>query len=160
MIKNITESNLAECAEVIQKAFLTVANHFGFTQENAPFFTAFATTTERLEYQLFTENRLMFAYFDNDKIVGYYSLLFLDNNECELNNLCVLPDYRHKKIGEQLLQNAFTVAKENNCKKIKISIVEENEVVKKWYASFGFIHTNKEKLDFFPFTCGYMEKLL
>ena len=25
---------------------------------------------------------------------------------------------------------------------------------------FGFIHTGVQKFDFFPFTCGYMEKIL
>lgn len=160
MITKITESHLAECVEVIKTAFLTVANDLGFTQENAPRFTAFATTLERLQYQFYTEKRLMFAYIENSKIVGFYSLLLLDNNECELGNLCVLPEYRHKKIGAQLLQNAFTVAKEQNRTKMKIGIVEENTVLKNWYASFGFTHTGTEKFDFFPFTCGYMEKVL
>lgn len=37
-------------------------------------------------------------------------------------------------------------------------IVEENNVLKKWYESFGFVHIGTQKFDFFPFTCGYMEK--
>lgn len=38
-----------------------------------------------------------------------YSLLLQENNECELNNLYVLPAYGHKGIGEKLLENAFNV---------------------------------------------------
>ena len=41
--------------------------------------------------------------------------------------------------------------------KIKIGIVEENKVLRKWYDSLGFIHIGTKKFDFFPFTCGYME---
>lgn len=41
-----------------------------------------------------------------------------------------------------------------------IGIVEENIVLKEWYASQGFIHTGTQKFDFFPFTCGYMEKTI
>lgn len=48
----------------------------------------------------------MFAYYDDGKIIGYYSLALQDNNECELNNLCVLPQYRHKHIGAKLLEDA------------------------------------------------------
>ena len=90
---------------------------------------------------------------------SYYSLL-LQDDECELNNLCVIPSYRHQGIGETLLRNAFQVAMDLHCNKMNIGIVEENLVLKRWYESFGFVHTGTHKFDFFPFTCGYMEKSL
>lgn len=161
MIKEIDKNNVAECVEVIRKSFLTIAEQFGFTIENAPRFTAFATTEERLLYQLENEPRFMFGYFDSDgKIIGYYSLLMQDKGECELNNLCVLPEYRHKKIGHELLMDAYKQAEIHKCNKINIGIVEENKVLRKWYENEGFVHTGTEKFDFFPFTCGYMVKEL
>lgn len=33
----------------------------------------------------------MYAYFVEGNVVGYYSLSLLENKECEMNNLCVLP---------------------------------------------------------------------
>ena len=162
MIKEIDKSEIAECVSVIRKSFLTVADEFGFTVENAPYHTAFATTEEKLLNQLEYEHRLMVAFYDdgNGKIQGYYSLQYLENSECELSNLCVLPEFRHKKIGEALIEDAFARAKSNNCTKMKISIVEENKVLRKWYEAHGFIHTHTIKYDFFPFTCGYMERKL
>ena len=161
MIKEISKNEFAECVNVIKKSFQTVADEFGFTIENAPRFTAFATTVERLFYQLEYEHRLMMAYFsDEGKILGYYSLMFMENSECELSNLCVLPEFRHKKIGEALIEDAFARAKSNNCTKMKISIVEENKLLRRWYEAYGFIHTHTEKFDFFPFTCGYMQREL
>ena len=163
MIKEIDKSEIAECVNVIRKSFLTVADEFGFTIENAPRFTAFATTEERLFYQLEYEHRLMMAYYDDGdgRILGYYSLMFLENSECELSNLCVMPEFRHKKIGEALLEDAVIRAKKvkkTGFKKMKIGIVEENKRLRKWYEAHGFIHTHAEKFDFFPFTCGYMER--
>ncbi|MBO5967740.1 MAG: GNAT family N-acetyltransferase [Clostridia bacterium] len=160
MIKQIERKDLAECVEVIRESFSTVADEFGFTAENASRFTAFATTEDRLVWHLVGEHRPMFAYFDNETIGGYYSLLLQENNDCELNNLCVLPVYRHRGIGEALLKHSFEVAKELNCKKMNIGIVEENQVLRRWYESFDFIHIGTKKFDFFPFTCGYMEKYL
>ena len=160
MIKKIEKKELDECVKVIQESFLTVANEFGFTVENTPKFTAFATTCEKLQWQLNEEHRLMYAFYDNGRIVGYYSLLLLENNQCELNNLSVLLTYRHKGIGGKLLKNAFEVSKELGCTKMNIGIVEENTVLRKWYETFGFRHIGTEKFDFFPFTCGYMEKEL
>ena len=113
---------------------MTVANELGFTTENAPRFTAFAMSDDSLYYQLDNEHRIMIAYYlDNGKIVGYYSLLLQENNQCELNNLCVLPDYRHKSIGADLLNDSFSRAKSKKCTTIKIGIVEENKVLRKWY---------------------------
>ncbi len=158
MIKQIEKRHIEECVEVIHNSFMTVAEEFDITKENAPNYVAFATNGERLEHQL-DDGRLMFAYFRDDKIVGFYSLV-IDDNKCEINNLCVLPEYRHGSIGKSLLENAFEKAKEFGCARIEISIVEENKILKKWYEKFGFKSTYKKKYDFFPFTCGYMEKLI
>lgn len=102
----------------------------------------------------------MYGYFDNGIVVGYYSLLLQDNNECELNNLCVIPGCRHRGIGEELVKHAFQIAGELGYQKMNIGIVEENAVLRRWYEAFGFVHTGTQKFDFFPFTCGYMERRL
>lgn len=159
-IKRIEEKDIPECVNVIRKSFLTIAERFGITMENAPYFTAFSTTNEKLKGQFEDENRAMYAYYEDGKIIGYYSLELLGKGICELNNLCVLPEYRHKKAGEKLLCNSFDAARSFCCKQMKVGIIEENEVLKQWYQSFGFVHTGTRKFDFFPFTCGYMEKEL
>lgn len=160
MIQKISKNEMPNCVQVICKSFMTVADEFGFTIENAPRFTAFATTEERLLYQLEKEKRLMFACYENGKMVGYYSLLKQDEKECELNNLCVLEEYRHKQIGEQLLKHAISEAKKMGCLQMNIGIVEENVKLRKWYEKHGAEHMGTEKYDFFPFACGYMKKLL
>ncbi len=160
MIQPINHNDIKECVDVIKESFLTVANEFGFTRENAPRFTAFATTEQRLSWQLNNKKRPMYAFIVDRKIVGYYSLALQDNKECELNNLCVLPQFRHKGIGEKLLLHSFEAAKNLNCSRMNIGIVEENQLLKKWYESFGFKHIRTQKFDFFPFTCGYMELIL
>ena len=53
MIKRVEEQDIAGCVKVIKESFATVAKEFGFTVENAPGFTAFATTEDRLKYHLF-----------------------------------------------------------------------------------------------------------
>lgn len=159
-IRYMSVDEIPDCVRVIRTAFKTVADEFGFTEENAPRFTAFATEENRLKYQLLEERRPMYVYLVNGQIVGYYSLALLGDGEAELNNLAVLPEFRHQKIGQKILQDCFSRLKDFEVTTLKISIVEENTVVRKWYESFGFIHVNQQKYDFFPFTCGYMEKKL
>ena len=161
MIKEIDRNDIPECVQVIKDSFMTVAGELGLTAGNAPRFTAFAISEERLIYQRDNENRLMIAcYLDSGKIIGYYSLLFQDNNRCELNNLCVIPEYRHRKTGSALLNDACERAGNKGCVTVCIGIVEENKVLRRWYEDNGFVHTGTRKFAFFPFTCGYMEKQL
>ena len=157
-IRQMSIEEIPECVNVIRSSFKTVADEFGFTEENASRFTAFATDEERLRYQFTVEKRPMYVYLNQGKIVGYYSLALLENGNVELNNLAVLPEYRHQKIGEKLLFDAFEKVKQFGRNKLEIGIVEENQRLRKWYESFGFMHTGTKKFDFFPFTCGYMEK--
>lgn len=160
MIREVRREEIPICAQVIKKSFMTVADEYGFTEENAPRFTAFATTTDRLFWHMDNEKRPMYVFEEDGVLCGYYSLFLQENGECELNNLAVLPEYRHKGIGKQLLEHAFIIAKEAGCKIMNIGIVEENTVLRSWYELNGAIHIGTKKYDFFPFTCGYMKKEL
>ncbi|MBQ8960661.1 MAG: GNAT family N-acetyltransferase [Ruminococcus sp.] len=161
MIKVIDGTLVPECVQVIRESFLTVAEEFGLTQENAPRFTAFSTDENRLFYQLDVQQRLMAAWVDSDgKIIGFYSLFPQSDRECELGSLCVLPEHRHLGIGSRLLEDSFSRAKKAGFSQMKISIIQENERLRRWYESKGFEHTSTEKFDFFPFTCGYLQRKL
>ncbi len=110
MIRKINREDVPECVKIIKNSFMTVAEEFGFTAENAPRFVAFATTEDRLYWQIDNENRLMFLYEEKGILCGYYLLLIQENCECELNNLSVLPEYRHAGIGKKLLEHAYQSA--------------------------------------------------
>lgn len=157
MIREVVYEDIPSCVSVIKRSFQTVADEFGFTVENAPRFTAFAMTEERLHWQLEQEHRLMYVFCDGETICGYYSLLMQDDKACELNNLAVLPEWRHKGIGKRLLEHAIRIARERDCTTIHLGIVEENKVLRSWYEQNGAVHTGTQKFDFFPFTCGYMK---
>lgn len=160
MIQKINEVHIPACVQLIRHSFRTVADDFGFTQENAPGFTAFATTEERLRWHMQGEHRPMYAFFDGDTIIGYYSLQLEGNAHCELSNLCVHPSFRHQGIGEALLNHAFQTARELHYPALRIGIVEENRQLRSWYESFGFRHLGTKKFPHHPFTCGFMEKQL
>ena len=142
MIREVSRSDVPGCVRVIRESFMTVADELGFTEQNAPRFTAFAVTEERLIWQLENEPRLMLMYLaESGEQIGYYSLLFEDNGGCELNNLCVLPEHRHGGIGTELLNDAFRRAEEQGSSLMKIGIVEENTLLRRWYQQNGFVHT-------------------
>ena len=159
MIRTALKEEIPEITAVIRESFMTVADTFGITRENAPRFTAFSISEDRL-YQEMEEKRPMLVFESEGRISGYYSIKLLDDHTCELNNLSVLPEYRHRGIGGRLLQHAFETARSLGCTVMHIGIVEENAILRRWYESYGAVHAGTVKFEFFPFTCGYLIKQL
>ena len=160
MIRKVEREDIPTCVNLIRSSFMPIAEEFGITKDNAPGYTAFAISDDRLFRQMDEEHRPMFAAEEDGVLCGYYSLLIQENGECELNNLAVLPQYRHRGIGKQLLEHSYTIAKSMGCHVMNIGIVEENTVLRQWYEQNGAIHIGIKKFDFFPFTCGYMKREL
>lgn len=154
-IRRIGEENLEECAEVIRQGFMTVAKDFGLTKENCPTNGAFIEkkrlVTER------EKGHQMYGVVDQEKIVGYMQLERNTAEEFFLQKLVVLPEYRHKGIGKQLLDHTKELVKNWGGKRISISIIEENQVLKAWYMEYGFIPTRVHKFEHLPFTVGFLE---
>ena len=53
MIREVKRDDIPVCVDIIRKSFETVADEFGFTIDNAPRFTAFATTEDMVWICLF-----------------------------------------------------------------------------------------------------------
>ena len=157
MIREMRREEIPVCVEILRKSFQTVADEFGFTKENSPYFVAFSACDERLIKQLDEQHRPMFVYEKDGVLCGYYNLLMQENNECELGSLSVLPEYRHKGIGKELLMHSLDQARRAGCKTLNLSIVEENQVLRRWYEANGAEHLYTKKFDFFAFTVGYMK---
>ena len=155
MVRQLETADFSAAAEVIRAGFATVAEEFGLTEQNCPKHTAFVTTAERLRTH-FTWGWRMFALYEEERLVGYVSLSE-ENGTFELHNLAVLPECRHKGYGRQLLDFCKAKVKEAGGEKIVLSFIEENGVLKNWYAKNGFVPTGTKKFEHLPFTTGYME---
>lgn len=99
----------------------------------------------------------MYALYNGEKIIGYMSLFKEGDDVFELHNLAVLPEYRHNGFGKLFLDHAKEVVSTLGGKSIKVGIIEESDVLKKWYIANGFVHTGTKKYDHLPFTSGYLE---
>lgn len=156
MIKQVeNKEQLNICLDIIRSSFLTVAEEFGLTENNCPSHTAFMTI-DKLQKQ-FDDCRPMFLFYQDDVPVGYFSLAKCGDEEWELNNLAVLPEYRRLGIGKSLVNYAVTTVKNYGGNKISIGIIEENTLLKNWYLKLGFNHISTRKFEHLPFTVGFMK---
>lgn len=152
-VENKEQLNI--CLEIIRSSFITVAREFGLTENNCPSHTAFITM-DRLKMQ-FDDGRPMFLFYQDAVPVGYFSLAKCSDEEWELNNLAVLPKYRHLGIGKAMVDYAISMVKNYGGNKISIGIIEENKTLKIWYMKLGFKNISTRKFEHLPFTVGFME---
>lgn len=155
-VENKKQLNI--CLEIIHSSFITVAKEFRLTENNCPSHTAFMTM-DKLEKQ-FEDGSPMFLFYQNDMSVGYFSLKKFSDEEWELNNLAVLPEYRHLGIGKAMVDYAVVMVKNYGGTKISIGIIEENITLKNWYLNLGFKCISTRKFEHLPFTVGFMEMKL
>lgn len=156
MIEKINDLNmLGICQNIIQQSFKTVAENFGLTVENCPNHTSFITE-DKLKKQ-FSDGADMFLYEKDEKYIGYFSLIKKSRSVYELDNLSVLPEFRHMGIGREMVEYAKNYATLKNGETISIGIIEENTVLKEWYKQLGFEHKGTKKFEHLPFTVGFME---
>ena len=154
-MKPLTVEDVSEYAEVIRQSFSTVARSLGFTHDNCPIHTSFITDTQLKDR--YKEGYYPYGCFIENKIIGFVSLTDTGNNEYALDHLAILPEYRHSGYGKSLLDFCKSRVREIGGNKIAFAIIEENCVLKDWYAANGFIHTGTKKFEHLPFTVGYME---
>lgn len=155
-IHSIKPYELESALRIIRNSFATVADEFHLTKENCPGYTAFITL-EKLKIKYDSGDR-MYMYTLDSVPVGVFSLKQLDYETWELDHLAVLPEYRHRGIGKELLEFAEKTIQVQNGKLLKIGIMEENVKLKQWYMRNGFLSTGTKCFAHLPFTVGSMEK--
>ena len=162
MIRQIKKDELPLCLDFIHLCFSTVAEKFGFTQENAPGHNAFMPL-EKLEnfwnwgflmYGLFEENQN-----GNMELIGYFSLS-KDPDKTDtyvLHNLCVKPELRKQGYGKQLLDFAKDKVRELGGKILFLDFIDEYKELKEWYFKNGFEFKGTVKYEHLPFIVGFAE---
>ena len=157
----LPRADLPRAAEMIRASFASVAREFGITKENCPRHTSFITV-EELEAGL-DRGWLPFGLYGLSadgqwpSLQGYVSLSEEGEGVFKLHNLAVLPERRHKGYGKQLLDFLKAKVTELGGNKITLGMIEENTVLKAWYAANGFVHTGTKKFPHLPFTVGFFE---
>ncbi|MDD2372966.1 MAG: GNAT family N-acetyltransferase [Syntrophomonadaceae bacterium] len=152
----VSEAELSNSVNVIRESFITVANQFKLTRENAPSNAAFIELEDLLKMK--EKDIHLFGVFKDEIQIGFFTVERNDNDLCYLNKLAVLPGYRHNGYGKKMLDFVFLYIKRAGGGKISIGIINENLVLKNWYIQSGFTETVIKNYPHLPFEVCLMEK--
>ena len=145
-----------ELAAVIRASFITVAEDFEITPENAPTNPAFLQKDDLLKS---AENKGVnyYGYYEYGKLIGCYALEKALQGTYYLERLAVVPEERHRGIGMKLVMDSFQRVKERGGVKVSVAIIDEHQVLKDWYKSIGFKETGRKTFSHLPFNVCFLE---
>ena len=156
MIKPISRTDLYDCLGIFHQGYETVAIEFGLTEENCPDRGRASLPYQKL-MTAFENGTLMFGYYYKDKLVGFLGMKMNGYDACGIDDIIVLPEYRHRGYGKALLDFCKQKANELGASKIKLGMIDDNKRLRKWYEENGFVTVGYKKYEGAPFTVGRME---
>ncbi len=154
----ILEEGLDEWVEIIRKSYETVAATFMITEEQVPTNGAFLKV-EAL-HRMINQGATLFGLWDGELPVGFAALEKESERGYRLEKLAVLPEFRHKGYGRQLVDYTTNYIKEQGGKEITLGVIDEHTILKEWYQTLGFRMTKHKKFKHLPFTVCFMKKSL
>lgn len=157
LIKELTtETELETSVKIIADSFATVAAEFKLTKDNCPTHPSFVTIKQLMEMK--RKGLKLFGLFVEGAQFGFVALEKKKDKAFSMEKLAVLPEYRSKGYGGELVDFVNNNVKDAGGKKLSIGIIDEHTVLKQWYESKGFKQTARTKFEHLPFTVCFMEK--
>jgi len=78
------------------------------------------------------------------KVIGYACLWHIDD-QMEIANFAVSPEFRKKGIGGMMMERVLAEAEKRSCTSVMLSVRESNEAGLNLYAKSGFVEVERRK---------------
>ena len=153
-----SEEELRRCVDLLRAAFGTVARDFGLTEESAPTNAAFTTLNNLIRH---LQNGLtLFGMHCGALLVGCVAIKRSKGDETVfyIERLAVVPVERHRGYGDRLLSFAFDHIRGKGGTTASIGLMDNNERLKEWYRSKGFVQHDCRRIERLPFKVCFMSK--
>lgn len=154
-IKSVDYEQLPDCLEIVHEAFSVNCKMFGFTKENYPSCAAFLTLSDLEEAKKIGTH--FYAVFVGDEMAGCVQLKRTAPDAYAFTRFAVLPKYQHFGFGRVLIAHCKEKAREYGGKKMSLLMMYDNEKLRHFYESCGFVLARTQKDDEHPFLCGIYE---
>ena len=157
--ENIIEINDIDLiTELVNRSFITVADEYGYTMENASTFPAFIGSN--VIANDIKNGLIIFGYKKDGEVIGCCGHSKHSDIIYKIKRLAVLPEYRHYGIGKRLMAHNELIIKENGGSIAEVHLVNNNEKLKRWYTENNYREIAIEEVKGLPFKVCIMQKEL
>ena len=94
---------------------------------------------KRIECEIATEKRMMYAHILNGEYVAGMSLCPTENNTIYLSYLVVRREYRNQGIGTKMIKYACQIGKNKRYSYIILNVDKDNPGAERLYEKLGFV---------------------
>lgn len=122
----LTREDITAAAKVISAAFAPVSQRNGLPEDQD-----LSPLIARLEEAFEQEAEQMGAWQD-EQLVGYFSLTMKDEEIYEISRLCVHPDAQKNGYGQQMLDRAVTEIRRKSGVAAVCAVIVDHSFVLKW----------------------------
>lgn len=153
-----SSSRYAEVVAVLRAGFESVREQFGITAENNPHYPVYWEVGD-VARAVARPAQLLGVEVDAALVGCAFAGPSRRREGCwELRHLAVIPEFRHRGIGEALIRAAVECAAADGADVLRIGIVAENLRLSQWYARLGFrVVSRGESYPPLPFTVDRLE---
>jgi len=155
VIQKAGVNDIQALSNLIRLSNQDVAQAFHLTKQNCPKHPS-NCRDEWVESD-FARGVTYYLLSDKGIPVGCAALEKADSGIGYLERVAVLPQFRHHGLGAKLVHHILDIAKKMNLKTISIGIIAEQQVLREWYETLGFVLVDTKKFAHLPFQVGFMK---
>lgn len=146
------KNDFEQVYKILQESWDKAYSSF-IPKEDLTFYLNQTYNTKKLEELFNNKDAFCFVAEVDGKAVGWLKLsINNEENRFYLSSIYVMPEFQKLKIGKQLMELAFTSAKEKGFSEIWIGVMDNNTNALGWYEKIGF-----EFVEELPFRMGKTE---
>jgi [ribosomal protein S18]-alanine N-acetyltransferase len=127
IIENMTEEDLDEVVEIEKATFTDPWPKRAF------------------KYDLSSGYAMPLVALAGEAVVGYASLYCVED-EMQIGNIAVSPDFQNRGVGAKLMQRIVEDAQKMKIAHIYLEVRQSNEIAIKLYLKFGFVISGRRRL--------------
>ncbi len=141
-------------AGLIRESHRDVAVRFGLSGANCPKHPSFCT--EDWIRADFDRGEKYFILFRGQEPAGCVAYEKPKAVLAYLNRLSVLPAYRRRGYGTELVRFVLDLARRDSVKTVSIGVIGESIELRQWYGKLGFAYEKTKRFPHLPFSVTYM----
>jgi len=156
----ITQEEYSLSSKILRESYAAVALDYGLTASNCPSNGAFINDDElqhkkndRLEYFLAMLDRHPIGFIAIEQAFNTPEIFYIEK-------VAILPEYRRKGCGKQLMDFATDRIRNSGGREISLGIIAANTSLKNWYLKQGFVDAGEKNFPHLPFTVCFLRKEL